>query len=321
MKKFIFVISALTLMLSCIAPQGVPRAVQTDVSVYTQIPMAPTVQLTVETPIALAPGPNYVWIDGYWSWDYRYREYVWISGYWALSPYVGAYWIPGYWETYKSGYRWVDACWLPNDYHISYGYYKNRYDYYGRPVYYHAPHVDVHAGYVYSYDHRQDYRGKGYSSSSYFNNEPKDERSRVTKEYQYGTNTSTRTPATNRNTQGTIKIRNESVQRTPSGTTTTPQRQSNPATTGNTTRQTQTQTPPDNKPKATETNSRNESSSSSNSRQSTTTTTSPATRNQSTPATQPAGNSRSTSKESSSTSTGSSSRSTSTSGQTTTGRK
>ena len=37
------------------------------------------------------PGPDYVWIDGYWYPDGgRYR---WHSGYWTRAPYGGARWI------------------------------------------------------------------------------------------------------------------------------------------------------------------------------------------------------------------------------------
>jgi hypothetical protein len=34
------------------------------------------------------PGPEYVWIEGYYD---GYGN--WIEGYWALPPYVGAYWV------------------------------------------------------------------------------------------------------------------------------------------------------------------------------------------------------------------------------------
>ena len=38
-----------------------------------------------------APGPGYVWIDGYWYADGgRYR---WHSGYWTRPPYEGAAWV------------------------------------------------------------------------------------------------------------------------------------------------------------------------------------------------------------------------------------
>jgi hypothetical protein len=38
------------------------------------------------------PGPDYVWIEGYW---YPVgRHYRWHGGYWTLPPYLGARWIP-----------------------------------------------------------------------------------------------------------------------------------------------------------------------------------------------------------------------------------
>jgi hypothetical protein len=54
----------------------------------------------------LAPGPDYVWVEGYW---YPVGgRYVWHDGYWTRSPYAGARWVGphhdgerffnGYWE-------------------------------------------------------------------------------------------------------------------------------------------------------------------------------------------------------------------------------
>jgi len=53
-----------------------------------------------------SPGPDYLWIDGYW-----YPEggkYKWHDGYWSRPPYAGAHWVAphhdgeqffnGYWE-------------------------------------------------------------------------------------------------------------------------------------------------------------------------------------------------------------------------------
>jgi hypothetical protein len=207
---------------------------QVHVSLYTKIPMAPNVVLRVETPVIATPGPDYIWVDGYWTWDSRYREYVWIQGYWALAPYSGAYWIPGYWEHYRNGYRWVEACWLPRDYHLHFGYYSGRYDYYGRPVYYHQPPRESRVAYSYSYDHRPEYIGKGYSSSQRFNEAPRSERSRINKEYQKESQNSVRSVPTNQRRQESIRIsdnetqtqrRSESVSPTREQKTETPKRE------------------------------------------------------------------------------------------------
>jgi hypothetical protein len=54
----------------------------------------------------VAPGPEYVWIDGYWYPGGGH--YVWHRGYWTRPPYEGARWIGprhdgerfygGYWD-------------------------------------------------------------------------------------------------------------------------------------------------------------------------------------------------------------------------------
>jgi len=62
----------------------------------------------VPAPVAVAayrppaPGPGYIWIDGYTD-DYG----NWVDGYWALPPYAGAYWVaPRYY-----GGRFVAGYW------------------------------------------------------------------------------------------------------------------------------------------------------------------------------------------------------------------
>src|SRR5947199_3629801 len=55
--------------------------------------------------IAPQPGPEYVWVDGYW---YAVgRRWVWHQGYWTRPPYPAAYWI----EPYYDGRRFVPGYW------------------------------------------------------------------------------------------------------------------------------------------------------------------------------------------------------------------
>jgi hypothetical protein len=52
------------------------------------------------------PGPEYIWVDGYWY--PVHGHYRWHEGYWTLPPYPGARWVgprhdgglyfEGYWE-------------------------------------------------------------------------------------------------------------------------------------------------------------------------------------------------------------------------------
>ena len=65
-----------------------------------------------------SPGPDYVWVDGYW---YPVgRRYQWHEGYWTRPPYAGARWVAphhdgeqffeGYWEgdrgRFEHDHRW-----------------------------------------------------------------------------------------------------------------------------------------------------------------------------------------------------------------------
>src|SRR5258708_25889610 len=42
------------------------------------------------------PGPDYVWVEGYWYPEYG--QYRWHNGYWTLPPYEDAYWVAPYYE-------------------------------------------------------------------------------------------------------------------------------------------------------------------------------------------------------------------------------
>jgi hypothetical protein len=48
------------------------------------------------------PGPDYIWISGYWGW--KSGKYVWMTGHWVKAR-PGRAWIAGHWE--KRGQHWV----------------------------------------------------------------------------------------------------------------------------------------------------------------------------------------------------------------------
>jgi hypothetical protein len=160
---------------------GMKAQAQEYISIYANIPLAPNKVLTIDAQSATAPASNYVWIDGHWNWNGRYREYDWTRGHWEIAPYENAYWIPGYWENYKSGYKWIDAGWVSQSKRFTFGYSDERFDYYGRPVYYHQPLNSNLYGYAYGYDHNPNHIGEGYNSSPDFNGFPKKERDQINK--------------------------------------------------------------------------------------------------------------------------------------------
>lgn len=56
----------------------------------------------------VAPGPRYVWTDGYWAWRGRWH---WAPGRWVVPPRPRAVWVPGRWMPRHHGYVWVQGYW------------------------------------------------------------------------------------------------------------------------------------------------------------------------------------------------------------------
>lgn len=56
-----------------------------------------------------APGPGYVWTDGYWDW--RGGRWFWVGGTWRRPPRRGAVWVPARWTEHGRGYRFVRGRW------------------------------------------------------------------------------------------------------------------------------------------------------------------------------------------------------------------
>jgi hypothetical protein len=56
-----------------------------------------------------APGPGYVWTDGYW--DLRGSRWSWVDGRWARPPRARARWDAPRWEQHGRGYRFHRGGW------------------------------------------------------------------------------------------------------------------------------------------------------------------------------------------------------------------
>ncbi len=79
---------------------------------YASIPILPIRNGGISLNINIGcPGPDYVWVSGYWDWDDYYRDYVWVDGTWALPPRRGWAWTDGYWECGPNGYIWISGYW------------------------------------------------------------------------------------------------------------------------------------------------------------------------------------------------------------------
>ncbi len=102
--KFTLVSAALIcLMLSCAAPR------RSTYVVYSQD--APPAPMDEEVPEA--PGPEYVWVNGYWTWTGG--RYLWVRGHWGYRPYPGWVWSRSGWVLVDGRYRFVAGYWVePN---------------------------------------------------------------------------------------------------------------------------------------------------------------------------------------------------------------
>jgi WXXGXW repeat (2 copies) len=92
----------LLLIISALFVGAATCAAQVSVGITIGAPPPPRV-LAVRP---VAPGPDFVWLDGYWFVDGH--KWKWHPGYWTRAPYVGAHWVgpryeggkfyAGYWD-------------------------------------------------------------------------------------------------------------------------------------------------------------------------------------------------------------------------------
>ena len=106
------------------------------------LPSAPQAQVLVNITVAppplpvyaqpVIPGPDYMWVPGYWAWGPA--EYYWVPGTWVMAPAPGLLWTPGYWGWREGFYVWNAGYWGPRiGFYggINYGYGYTGVGYYG----------------------------------------------------------------------------------------------------------------------------------------------------------------------------------------------
>lgn len=84
-------------------------AANAQLSVGIAVNLAPPPLPVYEQPPC--PGPGYIWIPGYWSWDADDGDYYWVPATWAFAPMTGLLWTPGWWGWNGGGYYWHDGYW------------------------------------------------------------------------------------------------------------------------------------------------------------------------------------------------------------------
>ena len=112
------------ILLAC----GSASAAQISIGVRIGPPPPPRVVRVVQ----YRPGPEFVWIEGYW---YPVgRHYRWHDGYWTRPPYPGAYWVaPRYGEGLFIGGFWNgERRWVEHGRHWDRGYDRDFREYHYR---------------------------------------------------------------------------------------------------------------------------------------------------------------------------------------------
>jgi hypothetical protein len=59
--------------------------------------------------VAVAPGPGFVWVPGFYRWDGV--QYVWVPGRYERPPRPRARWVPPHWERGRRGWYVVAGRW------------------------------------------------------------------------------------------------------------------------------------------------------------------------------------------------------------------
>ena len=62
-----------------------------------------------ESVVGPCPGPEYGWVDGYWTRSEG--SWRWVRGQWAKKPRPEALWIPGHWGHTPQGHQWTAGYW------------------------------------------------------------------------------------------------------------------------------------------------------------------------------------------------------------------
>ena len=94
-------LAALPLLTGCVSPGYGYGEVYADV--------APPAVIVEDR--GFAPGPDYVWIDGYHRWDVGVHHYNWVHGRWERPPRASATWENGRWEHSDRGWRYYEGRW------------------------------------------------------------------------------------------------------------------------------------------------------------------------------------------------------------------
>jgi len=99
-----------------VAPLASRAGVDIGINIGVPAP-APEVVIVGQPPpprmevVAVAPGPDYFWIEGRWNFDHG--RWVWLGGHYERHPHFhpGGGWEPGHWEHRGGNSVWHEGHW------------------------------------------------------------------------------------------------------------------------------------------------------------------------------------------------------------------
>ncbi len=100
---------AAVLGLATLSATAIPNLAQANVSIGVSVDFAPPPLPIYEQPPI--PGPDYIWMPGYWAWGDD--DYYWVPGTWVLAPEPGLLWTPAWWGWDNGAYLFHSGYWGP----------------------------------------------------------------------------------------------------------------------------------------------------------------------------------------------------------------
>jgi hypothetical protein len=95
------------------APMSAASPLLADISINIGLDLAPP-PLRHEVIVGVSPGPDYVWVGGYW--DGSPGHYTWVGGRWDHSPHGHGQWSAPHWDKDKDGhYHQTKGGWSDDD--------------------------------------------------------------------------------------------------------------------------------------------------------------------------------------------------------------
>jgi hypothetical protein len=90
-----------------------------DVSINIGIE-GPPPPLRHEMIVGVSPGPDFIWVDGYW--DGAPGHYTWVAGRWGRQPNSRSRWNAPHWDKDRDGhYHQTKGEWRNDDHHDGHG--------------------------------------------------------------------------------------------------------------------------------------------------------------------------------------------------------